>query len=433
MIKYFSELETPNQYYLDLVEYGNHKYNSNVQNIPISAEYSEKISKLIKKINEYDLLYDNYLKIKPMYLNISECDYDYPMAYNWYMQNNDTYLSGLTESGANLVDLLKQKYQQAYNGTDFFHDFFEYYVTCMHYLKHQFHIKSKYPEKLLTEYKANLSILSDRKTIESYIRDAYNMALYQNKVCDMDRILFDDVLNYLHNSNIKLPSKNYSQIKYYLPNAWYITPFNHLYNSMGPGGHREANVHYQFSCIFNNDKIENEGFKNLRHTNKIIKEGFITKSEYTHFTNLIPEFLSVLPDEYYKKSSEDKFKYQMLDRRTYNPKIVKLVAGIISAHAGLFTKFENLKDKSSNYKSDLEFIKQFSEDEILIRFCGFHKISSAVDKTITTSDINYLEDFKEYIDRGWTIDFIKPIVLNYKGRLEELSDDFIKIKTFRKK
>ena len=88
-----------------------------------------------------------------------------------------------------------------------------------------------------------------------------------------------------------------------------------------------------------------------------------------------------------------------------------------------------LKNNSSDYSSDLNFIRQLGLDEILVRCCGFHKISSVCDKTITTSCISYEEELSEYIERGWNIDFVKPIVLNPSTkRLEEYSDEFLLIK-----
>ena len=125
-----------------------------------------------------------------------------------------------------------------------------------------------------------------------------------------------------------------------------------------------------------------------------------------------------------------KMEYRMNYQKTYNPKIVKLIAGIQSAHAGLFSFFYFLKNNSNDYSSDLNFIRQqLGLDEILVRCCGFHKISSVCDKTITTSCIRYEEELGEYIKRGWNIDFVKPIILNPSTkRLEEYSDEFLLIK-----
>ena len=49
--------------------------------------------------------------------------------------------------------------------------------------------------------------------------------------------------------------------------------------------------------------------------------------------------------------------------------------------------------------------------DILVRCCGFHKVESKVNKTITTSDVNYEKEFLEYIDKGWNIKFIPPIII----------------------
>lgn len=438
MIKYFKELEYPNDYYMDLIEYNRDLISTSRVNKTISPEYLDKIIKLIKIINDYDLLYDQHLKVKPMYLGVSEYDYDYPYTYGWYIEGHDTTYSGLTKSGVDKLDYLKGKYMETYKGIDFKHDFFEYYVIFMDYLKYLAYVKFEYPKDIVTEYEFEYGIFSPKFDIKSYLNDAYRLALLQNKVTKEDKKLFDDVLNYLHNSKIKLEyEKPYREFNYHLANAWYITPYNHLYNTMNikGDGHQEANLEHPFQVVFDDEINKNtdyDGYRLLRRAIETLDKGYITRIEYGHYTNLIPEFISILPEEYYNMADIDKSTYISLYRKTYNPRIVKIVAGIISAQAGLFTKFQYIKEHSSDYTRDLEFIRKFSRDEILVRCCGFHKVSSVVPKTITTSDLNYQEDFKEYIEKGWTIDFVKPIVLNYEGRLEELNDDFIKIKTFRK-
>ena len=49
--------------------------------------------------------------------------------------------------------------------------------------------------------------------------------------------------------------------------------------------------------------------------------------------------------------------------------------------------------------------------DIFVRCCGFHKVESKEEKTITTSDIRYKETFKDYIEEGWNIVFIPPIII----------------------
>ena len=71
---------------------------------------------------------------------------------------------------------------------------------------------------------------------------------------------------------------------------------------------------------------------------------------------------------------------------------------------------------------------------MLVQCCGFHKVTSLSDKIITTSLINYEDAFCEYIERGWRIDFVKPIIFNeYTKRVEEYPDDFLTIRRLLKK
>ena len=265
--------------------------------------------------------------------------------------------------------------------------------------------------------------------IFNYLSSAKTMARYQNKLTKSDEILFNDALNYIRNYKIEIPHKNIEPTRIYLPNSWYITPYNHLYNTMGPEGHKEANLIYPFYySIVRDDEIYNP-YEILEDAKRCLQEGFIDKITFDSYTNLIYDFSTIYPENYYNLSDLEKSKYRSLYKRSYNPRIIKLIVGIKSAQAGLFSFFYHLKKDSCDYYNDLEFIKQFSLDEILVRCCGFHKISSIRDKTITTSCINYENEFKDYIRKGWTIDFVKPIILNpYSKRVEEYSDEFLLIK-----
>ena len=71
---------------------------------------------------------------------------------------------------------------------------------------------------------------------------------------------------------------------------------------------------------------------------------------------------------------------------------------------------------------------------MLVRCCGFHKVLSIPEefypiKTIVTSVINYEEVFREYIEKGWKINFVPPIVLNKElGKLEEYPEEFLTVR-----
>ena len=203
---------------------------------------------------------------------------------------------------------------------------------------------------------------------------------------------------------------------------------------MGPGGHKEANLIYPFYySIVRDDKIK-DPLDYLKEIRKTMEEGWIDMNVFHSYTHLIYSFSTIYPERYYELDDLEKSTYNFLDKRTYNPRIVQLIIGIKSAHAGLFSFFWDLKKNSSNYYDDLEILKQLSLEDILVRCCGFHKISSVCEKTITTSCINYDEQFREYIDKGWKIDFVKPIILNDSTRrLEEYDDYFLTVRKILKK
>ena len=67
-------------------------------------------------------------------------------------------------------------------------------------------------------------------------------------------------------------------------------------------------------------------------------------------------------------------------------------------------------------------LNKIALDDVLVRYCGFHKISSVVDKAITTSSLNAVDDLKLYLDKGWTIDIIPGIVYDrVKDKVEDVN------------
>ena len=478
MVNYFKELENPNDNYLDLVwtysDYNSYEAKHRIPeriDLPILDEYLDKIIVLINKIKSYDLLNDNHLEVKPIYLDDSRETWDYNMLYYAYINYHDTSVSNLTEYGVDLLNCIKYSYEKNYKGLDFVHDFERYYYTFMDYLKFHTHFEPIYDEFSgeIVGSRLDSGILKDKYDIKEYLFLSYKMAKYQNKITEDDKKLFGDVFNYFENNKFIFKKKDYVHYKYHIPNAWYITPFGHLYNSAGGHGvatlmhpwiklcadyeNRKINktssainfnevespfeISYEkYRELKNSDKLDVDlsvfidcGYDNLLEAKEALENGYITYSDWHHYVHLIPSFASIKPLEYENMSEEDKGWYDWMGRRTYNPKIVKYVAGIMSANAGLLTKFQYLRNISNDYVRDFEFLHDLGFDSILIQFCGFHKISSIADKTITTSDVNWENNFKEYIEKGWHIDFVKPILLN-NGKLEELNDEFLKVKKY---
>ena len=478
MVNYFKELENPNDNYLDLVwtysDYNSYKAKHRIPeriDVPISDEYLDKIIVLINKIKSYDLLNDNHMQVKPIYLDDSRETWDYNMLYYAYINYHDTSDSNLTEYGVNLLNKIKDNYEKSYKGLDFVHDFERYYYTFIDYLKLHTHFEPIYDEFSgeIVGSRLDSGILKDKYDIKGYLFLSYKMAKYQNKITEEDKKLFADVFNYFENNKFIFKKRDYVPYKYHIPNAWYITPFGHLYNSAGGHGvatlmhpwiklcadyeNRKINktssainfnevespfeISYEkYHELKNSDKLDVDlsafidcGYDILLEAKEALENGYITYRDWDHYVHLIPSFASIKPLEYENMSEEDKRWHDWMGRRTYNPKIVKYVVGIMSANAGLLTMFQYLRNYSNDYVRDFEFLHDLGFDSTLIQFCGFHKISSIVDKTITTSDVNWENDFKEYIENGWHIDFVKPILLN-NGKLEELNDEFLKVKKY---
>lgn len=277
------------------------------------------------------------------------------------------------------------------------------------------------------------NIISKKYDISSYLHATLKIGEYQNKLNDNDKRNIKQAIDEINNYKVKIPLKQYEAINMYLPNAWYITPYKHLYNSMGPDGHKESNLIYPYRHAIMRDNMTPNPKECLQDIKNIERNGYIDRVDYLHFLNLIYEFPCIYPEYYYDLTEIDKSAYSFLHRRSYNPKLVNLIIGIESAQAGLYKFFFDLRTYSNDYERDLGYLKKYTLDDILVRCCGFHKISSIVDKTITTSCINYENEFIEYLKKGWKIDFVKPIILSKeKGTIEEYPEEFIIIKTFRK-
>ena len=253
-----------------------------------------------------------------------------------------------------------------------------------------------------------------------------NGQVRKNKLTEADERQFERVFKHLNGTDVVIDQSEYVSRKFTLPNAWYITPYNYLYNTMGPNGHKGSNLIYAWWDIQRgyprgSKKYYLDKIQTINETNRI------NRDDYMLYVHLVHDFVSLRPGEY-------------IAHYSYDQKMIKLVIGILYAHAGFSEFFEYLKKYSADYQADLKYLETLSSDEyclldeILIRCCGFHRVLLVGDKKIiSTSCLDYEEEFKEYIEKGWTIDFVKPITLNYFGRLAELDDDFIKTRMFRKK
>ena len=415
MIKYFKELEDIDKQYLCLIERNLLKSESiDQENLPIS--FYEKYSSFFNTIEELDPLYDKLFNKNIKLVDADKLYNDYfnfDMLIASIMNNiNDYSEYGMSDSGKIRIDYMIKQFKDNYNGE------YDYYDELKNYIEEAI--------RLMTA----TNIVSNKSGLKEYLKSVYVLLENQNKLTDELRQEFQNIRKELKEYRFKIEKKEFKPRDMKLPNSWFITPYNHLYNSMGNDGHKESNLEYPYYSV-HRDKLVYNPKSFLNEIKEIEKNRYINEIDYKHYLNLIYDFPIVYPDSYYNMSGENKKSYRELYKKSYNPKLINLIIGIISAHAGFYSFFYELK-KYDTFDENLKYIENMDFDEVLIRCCRFHKISSIANKTITTSSLNYQNDFKEYIDRGWTIDFVSPIILDENKKLKEYDDNLVKIRQLKR-
>lgn len=284
-------------------------------------------------------------------------------------------------------------------------------------------------------------ILDDYKKININSKDIENYLYLLKRIS----ILYTDLLPHnnefylMFNKKIKSALLDLNSIKtieyesdkvenIYQPDAWYITPNGFLYNA-GKYGHKSRDLAFNYKRIissicsnsyFENHEISNEYFK---IASDMKNRGYITAGQFQLFLNYISQ------PSYLEKVDGIPV--------TRDRNINQLVIGIVNAQGCLYKFFEDLCIYTDDPIIEIRKLIEMTNNDIgdiLVRCCGFHKVESTQTKTITTSLINYESEFNDYINNGWTIRFIPPIIINKdKKNIEEYDSDFLIIRQLLKK
>ena len=214
----------------------------------------------------------------------------------------------------------------------------------------------------------------------------------------------------------------------YQPDAWYITPNGYLYNA-GKYGHSGRDLTFNYNKmkyfinnnenILDNHKISN-GYLNL--SKKIKENGYISAGQFKVFLNYIsqPAYLESINGIPVTRENH----------------IIQLILGIINAQACFYRFFEDLCIYTDSPQNEIDKIIDWTNDDIgdvLVRCCGFHKVESMQEKTITTSCINYENELREYINNGWNVTFISPFIIDEDNEcLKEYPEEFLVIRRLLK-
>ena len=395
MIKYYKELEEKKQQYLNLIEpMQSIDFNIEINTLPL--KFYTINYKLFERLVNLDVLFNNLLPL--------EQDTEFLELLDSY--GGDDIFYDLSNYEIEKHGSFKRKFDFLMSKFKYEKDTYEYYEYLNSYIKSII--------KLIL-IKADLNVENKRK-LKEYLISVKTVATLQGKLPSELEDEINLTLKELDNYDFVLPHRT-KNIKFTLPDSWYITPSGELYNSMGEDGHKTSNLKYAYFAEINDEIGKNSDSNHyLDQLSRIATNMYITNSDFQECFNLIYNFASC----YYGKS--------------YDRKLVKLITGIYSAHACFFSFFEELKLKSANYVDDLKYIRQLDMDDLLVRICGFHKISSQYNKTITTSCVNYEEEFDEYIKNGWHIDFVSPIIISENRRkLEEYPEYSLTIRKILKK
>lgn len=208
--------------------------------------------------------------------------------------------------------------------------------------------------------------------------------------------------------------KIYSQLfmvkeEYEIPNAYYINSNGVLYNCFGDAEHKETNLMYTYKLI-------KDAFYDRKHIS-LTSDGLVSLENI--LDKEIDNYKRIINDKTVTKG--DIFNYIHLDCCDFNdPLLIKLIIGVISSKIILLEKFIKLKNNTNDKKDDMSKIIIESKDDIndiLVRYCGFHKIESQIDKTITTSSID-MNNFRNYLDRDYHISIVPEI--NVDNNYDEL-------------
>lgn len=239
---------------------------------------------------------------------------------------------------------------------------------------------------------------------------------------------------------IALPDKDpHIELRY--PNAWFITPNGYLYNT--GQGHKEGSLVYAYNRICDSvDGGMQEKFVNLTRTKAVVSQK--TKKVVIPHMNNSEKIKNILDRgyvDYYDFINYSNLMYQFLTDPlidgekdvSYQKNIITVVVGYLSASDSLYQAYARL-NKSKRIKDMVKKVGKLSNGDladILVRFAGFSKVESQRERTITTSAIDGIDKFKEYLDRGWNLDIIPGIVYDqYRDDVDVANMDSLYVQRY---
>lgn len=205
-----------------------------------------------------------------------------------------------------------------------------------------------------------------------------------------------------------------------LPNYWYILPSFHelgerLYNTTGDIGHKEANILYPYCKALNGVLLNPSDFIDK------VKDIYENGVSFNDYMNYVGYGIDYLPNP-----------LDVTVERSHMKNNIDVTIGSVMAQGLLWDYFNHINRMSKSYQETLEELKKIILDDFLVRMVGFNKVvMRGNNKIISTSNLDYEEEFADYKNNGWEIDFINPLKYDYlNNQIKEEDNTFIKMKQF---
>lgn len=299
------------------------------------------------------------------------------------------------------------------------------YDNC--HLKKLLHLyKMKYLN-FMTNGDDDLTLLGMKNIIQSF--GSILELLYRIDNTLFEKEYFISLMQLCNSALIDIGNIDGSLVKCYLPNNWLLTSKGYLYN-MQSTAHEAASYSGYYlekknwfmtkkeSCVDNSNRsfIKINPLPELSDASVILKSGcvsFNTCDALLHYVD-----------------------YYHFNCRIYDSKVIMVSVGMIELRQDLFRFFEKLELYTDSPKDNLKKVIEITKDnylDILIRCCGVSKITYPPIKTIITSSLTARSDFKEYLDKGYNVCFIPPIIINREKRIvEELNMNSLMVNSYIK-
>lgn len=285
-----------------------------------------------------------------------------------------------------------------------------------------------YLENLLQKYKAKYLNISSNLNDDLTLLEMKNSIQFWGNILDfmfmVDNTLFKRnhfiyIMQLCNSALIDIGAIDGSLAENHLSNKWLLTSKGYLYN-MQATAHEDGfyDSYYKEKVQWFLDKTEPYIRKNNPTSGKI---------------NLFLDFdtSTILKCGYIKWNTLDillhSIDYYHFNHKIYDKKTIMVSIGMIELRRDLLDFFEKLELYTDSPKDSLRKVLEITHDkylDVLIRCCGVSKITSSPYKTIVTSLLTAKTDFKEYLEKGYDVCFIPPIIINKETRMvEELNMD----------